>query len=354
MTNTPEIALSPAGRLRTAPRLLTAGFAAVLSLGLLIAAAPASSAATGATRATGEGYELTSGTASFTAAGHAWQLSLSASGGKLGAVVGANDLTFLITTKYLGGTEVHSWVAKSLPAKDLSVTGSGHAAFKTGGTLAPVATFSLAFTPTSHAKASCASGSETDYTGKLAGTVSLTTGLKGVKVSKHFTFGKPDTLTVTRGCVPPAACDFSGWVAGNPTGILAAGVTVGQPGHQATDTTVERASSKTASKHLVRAGGGYMAVPAPKFNSKAKSLAVAGSPAGIVTGRGLLANGKMPSKPTPFTCFIGKQKYTETEAYYLASFSSSKTFEARTLLTGTITAPSSGTGFFTIDKLKKS
>ena len=332
---------------RTASRLLGALSAAVLSLGFLTALAPASSAATGT------GYVLTSGNASFTARGHIWHLQLTAQGGKLGAVLGASALTFSITSSHLGGTEEHSWVAKTLPARDLSVSKSGHATFKTGSRLKPVLTVSLTFSPTSHSKISCSTGSGTRYSGRLSGSVSLTAGVGRLKVSKKLTFSKPNSLQVTHACVPPTACDFSGWAGGNLETTLAAGTTAGLPGHQETFAVVERTGVKTASKYLVRSDGGFSRAPAPRFNAKAKSLKVAGSTAGLVTGAGVLSHAIKEPGSKPFSCVAGGKKFSETEASYVATFASTRTFQARTLLTGTISVSKSGSGFFTIDTLKR-
>jgi hypothetical protein len=338
-----------AGRVGRANRLAITASAAVLSLGLLIAAAPASSAGTAAT---GEGYTLNSGTASFTADGHTWHLQFGAMGGKLGAVTGLNEMSFLITTSYLGGTELHDWTTQTLPGKDFTLSHGKDAVLKTGSALAPVATFSLAFTATSQSKVTCTSGSATDYSGKLSGTVSLTTGLKGVKVSKHFTFSKPNTLEVSHACVPPSPCILASWGTAGGTGVVGS-TNVAGPG-RGNDwlVTVDKNNVATASKNLKRADGGYIKGPAPVFNSTTKSLTVAASSSGIVTGAGVLSSGTVVGKRT-FSCVFGTKKYAETLSDYAATFAASKAFTARTLLSGTITPSAPTVSFFTMASFKK-
>jgi hypothetical protein len=336
-----------AGRRRAGRRLLAALGAAVVPLGFLTAFAPSGSAATPTA------YTLTSGAASFKAGGHTWKLQFSVLGGRPSGVVGADSLSFAITTSHLGGTEEHSWAARAFPAGTLTVAGNGDATFKSAAAMSKVATFSLTFKAKSHSKASCASGSGTNYTGTLSGKVTLKTGLKGLNVSKRLTFAKPNTLLLSHGCVPPTPCDLSGWSGINPAGTLVAGgANTGGPSKQAWFSTVEKADVKTAASDLRRSDGGFIASAAPKFSSTGKSLTVTASSAGLVTGKGIV-NHTTVSKSPPLTCYWGRQKYSETESIYEGSFSASTAFEAHTLLTGTISVPKAGLGFFTIHSFKK-
>jgi hypothetical protein len=216
-----------------------------------------------------------------------------------------------------------------------------------------VVTFSLTFKAKSHGKASCATGSGTDYAGTLAGKVTLKTGLKGLSISKRLTFAKPNVLMINHGCVPPTPCDLSGWSGINPRGsLVAGGANTGGPAKQAWYSTVERTGIKTAAPGLRRADGGFIASATPKFSSSGKSLTVAASAAGLVTGKGIVDHTTV-HKSAPLTCYWGRQKYSETESVYEGSFSASTAFEARTILTGTISGPKTGLGFFTVHSFKK-
>jgi hypothetical protein len=339
---------------RAATRFVIVSGAAAVSAGFLATAGPAN-AAVAAPAATGIGYQLNSGNASFKVGGHTWELQLSVLGGKLGKITGLNLVSFSISTSHLGGTEEHSWSDDLVPSKDLSVSSKGGATLKTGSSMNPILSVSLAFSPTSHAKASCdPGGSGTVYSGKLSGTVHFNAGLGGVKVSKKLTFGKPDTLEVSHACTPPTACDLESWIAaGRSTTLLTAGALVGEPPHQKWEVSVERSGVKTSVKGMTRADGGLSVSPAPKFGAGDKSLTVSGSAGGTVTGAAEFTHATLFEHPATFACVFGGKKYTETERNYLGEFTSSKEFEAHTLITGVILAPKTGTGLFSTISMKK-
>jgi hypothetical protein len=335
-------------------RVAVASCATALCAVFLTAGASAGMAAA-APAVKGVGYTLTTGNASFTADHHTWHLQITAGGGALGSLHGTATITFEISTSVLGGTEEHFWVARlPLAAKDFTLGVGGRAVLSTRTALAPVAKFSLTFKPTSHAKASCTTGSGTDYSGSVSGSVSLTTGLHGVKVSKKLTFAKTNSLSVESQCVAPLPCDDGGWVGGNPKSILAGGVLVGTPGRQRAGVTVEDTGVKTASTDLVRTDGGYVLGTAkPVFSAKAKTLTITGKSSGLVTGDAIISHATLEGPTSHVTCFIGKQKYAETEQIYVGTFTASPKFEAHTLLTGEITVPASASAFFTNYTYKK-
>ncbi|HTA03371.1 MAG TPA: hypothetical protein VK802_23540, partial [Streptosporangiaceae bacterium] len=72
---------------RAATRFVIVSGAAAVSAGFLATAGPAN-AAVAAPAATGIGYQLNSGNASFKVGGHTWELQLSVLGGKLGKITG--------------------------------------------------------------------------------------------------------------------------------------------------------------------------------------------------------------------------------------------------------------------------
>jgi hypothetical protein len=339
----------------TARALASALGAAALALGLVAATgAPASLAATKARpAATAETWDLTSGTASFKSDGHTWSLEVGALGGRSSTVTGTNEVNFYISTPHLSGTEFHGWdTSTPAPAKDFTVTGSGGATLSTGTFMSPIASFSLKFAPSSHAKEVCSSGKGTVYKGVLSGKVSLKTGLHGVGVSKKLTF-KGTELIVSQSCVPPLPCFLANWAAGSSTGVLAEGYEARFSAKTESYAVVGKFEAKTASKVLERSDEAFIAAPAPVFDAKTKSLTVSASKAGIVTGAGVIAHTVEPVKPQTGTCSIGKQKYTETESFYDGTFTASKLFVAHTLLTGNLTAPKTSAGEFEIITLKK-
>jgi hypothetical protein len=327
-------------RRRRPVRKCTAATATVLAaLGLVAAGAQAGSAATS------PAYTLTSGHVSFSADHHTWTLGFGVTGGKSGT----DQLVLTIETKYLSGSEYHGWTTDKLPAKDLKVSSNGKATLDTGSALSPVLKLDLTFGPAKHAKAVCLSGSGTDYTGKLSGTVSLTTGLKGIKVSKKFTFGNPDTLEVSNGCVA-TPCLLGDWATGitaPPTTLntQATGEASGTPGHLSWIATVARAGIKTAARLLTRTDGGYLTVKAPTG-----ALSVTTSSSGIVTGSATFTPFTVVTLPS-VSCLLNGKKYADKVTDEVGTYASSPTLTAHTLLTGNISVAPAGGGLFTIDTL---
>jgi hypothetical protein len=344
-----------AQRTPTARALAGALGAAALALGLVVvAAAPASLAATNTPvrpAATAKTYDLTSGAATFKSDGHTWQLVVGVLGGSAG---GTNAVDFYITTPHLGGTEMHEWNTTTLaPAKDFSVSSKGSATLSTGTFMSPIASFSLKFTPSSHASEVCVSGKGTVYKGAVSGKVSLKTGLHGVGVSSKKLSFKGAELLAGQTCAPPLPCFLTGWDFGSPTKVFVEGYQARLSDKIESDTLAGKFHATTASKVLDRTDDAFIAAPAPVFDAKTKSLTVSASKAGIVTGAGVIAHAVEPIKPQTTTCYVGKQKYAETDSFYEGTFTASKPFEAHTLLTGNLTALKTGVGEFEVVTLKK-
>jgi hypothetical protein len=326
---------------------LGAVLAVMLSLATLGAAAAPASAATNLS------YFLTAGTVGITSGGHTWNVQVSLIGGSSGGPV---IIDVLIETPHLSGTEIHDW-GMTMPGADFTVNKTtGAATVNTHSDLSPVASLNLSYKPTGHTTGTCTAGSETDYTGTLTGSVTLTTGLKGLMLSNtHATFGTPNTLQVDAACVPPLACGFATWgggVGGPPSMPIAAGITTGTPGHLVHFTEVGRTVSLSAPTGATRHDGAEVQAPAPVFNTKAKSLTVKGVASSAVPGAGVISGAKMVVPGTE-TCTLAGKTYTQTSTSYDgASFSSTTQFEASTILTGTLKVATKGSGEFDVITLK--
>jgi hypothetical protein len=335
-------------RTRTAPRLLGAATAVALTLGALGAVAAPASAATDL------GYFLTSGQVSITSGGHTWKMGLSLIGGSAGGPV---ITSMAIETPHLSGTEIHNW-SMEMPAADFTVNKTtGAATINSHSDLSPVLSMTLTYKPTSHTAGTCSSGSETDYSGTLTGSVTLTTGLKGLTLSDaHATFSTPNKLQVEAACVPPLACEFASWdggIGGSSSAPIAAGIAAGTPGHLVYFTEVGRRVSLPAPTGATRDDGATVSGAAPVFNSTAKSLTVKGLASGAVTGSGVISGAKMVT-PGTATCTLDGKTYKETSTIYSeASWSSSTQFTGSTILTGTLKVTTKGTGEFVLVTLTK-
>jgi hypothetical protein len=327
--------------------LAGAALAVTLPAATLGAAATASAAAN-------LSYFLTAGTVGITSGGHTWNLHVSLIGGSSGGPV---IVDVLIETPHLSGTEIHDW-GMQMPGADFTVNKTtGAATINSHSDLSPVASLNLSYKPTSHSAGTCSAGSETDYLGTLTGSVTLTTGLKGLKLSDaKATFSTPNSLQVDAACVPPLACSFASWGGGlsaSKTAPVAAGIAAGTPGHLVHFTDVTRHVSLPVPAGATRTDAAEVRATAPVFNSKAKSLTVKGLASGMVTGAGVISGAKLVLPGTE-TCTLEGTTYTQTStAYDDASWKSSTQFVASTILTGTLKVATTGAGEFVNITLKK-
>ncbi len=329
--------------------LAGAVLAVMLSLATLgVAAAPASAA-------TNLSYFLTAGTVPITSGGHTWSLNVSLIGGS--SPSGSTIIDVLIETPHLSGTEIHDW-GMQMPDADFTVNKTtGAATINSHSDLSPVASLNLTYKPTSHTAGTCSSGSETDYLGTLTGSVTLTTGLKGLKLSDTTaTFSTPNSLQVDAACVPPIACSFSSWgggLGGASTAPVAAGIAAGMPGKQVHFSDVIRKVSLSAPTGATRTDGAEVKATAPVFNAKTKTLTVKGLASGAVTGAGVISGAKLVI-PSTQTCAVDGTTYTEKSTVYdEATWSSSTQFVASTILTGTLKVATTGSGEFSLVTLTK-
>jgi hypothetical protein len=118
----------------------------------------------------------------ITSGGHTWSLNVSLIGGSSGGPV---IVDVLIETPHLSGTEIHDW-GMQMPGADFTVNKTtGAATVNSLSDLSPVASLNLSYKPASHTAGTCSSGSETDYLGTLAGSVTLTTGAQAQRREGH-------------------------------------------------------------------------------------------------------------------------------------------------------------------------
>jgi hypothetical protein len=317
--------------------------AAALAAGLLTAGWPAGTARAAAspTAAASSTYVFTAST-TVKALGRTWSFGLSVNKGG-----GIDGIDAGLDTYGKGVIESHEWggTAAFAPtaAKDLTVTSSGHATVKTGSALSPVLSATLAFTPTRQTRQACAKGSGTTYFGKLTGTISLTTGLRGVKVSARFNGNAPGaSLVVSNSCVPPTTPPTKIPCTGGFWSVSAVPLTTGSVGgiqsltaSPAWSDSFIRENVRTASKWLTRTDDLF--VPggaAPKLNKKTRTVAVTGT--GLITGAAVITYGSTYTPAPVSSCYVGGKRYSEKTVFYTGiSVAVSRPFEAHTVLTGT-------------------
>jgi hypothetical protein len=333
-------------------RLPRALGAAVLTAGVLAAALPTGTALASPAAAAAPVYSLDALT-HVTALGHTWSLDM---------FTGDGSVTVALSTTIKGVSETHTWMTTSgftaAARKDLKVTSTGHATFSTGSALSPVLGVSLSFAPTKVTKLTCTKGSESTYTEKVTGSLSLATGLRGVKESVRFSGQGVGLLDVDRSCVLPVPktalpCTGGNWTlgGGNPAQGSVLGAQFLGPKSPWED-IFGLAELKTASKWLTRSvnvsvNGG----PAPKLNTAAKTVALNGLASGGVTGAAVMSYSSPFSMP-PVTCLVGSKKFKQINTFYLSSkVAISKQFQAHSLLAGSLTMHGANSGTFVAVKL---
>ncbi|TVZ06963.1 hypothetical protein EAS64_06435 [Trebonia kvetii] len=332
------------------PRVLGAAAlaAGLLAVGLPAGAAQASTVPTSPGASTTTQYSLDF-VGSAKTLGHTWIVDFNAGNDAVGV---------LLSTTYKGVSEQHQWMTTAgygkTAAKELKVTSTGHASFATGKTLSPVLSVTAAFAPTKATKSACTKGSETVYTGKVTGSLTLVTGLKSVKVKLKFSGKAGASLDVDKSCqpkIPPVKtpCAGSGWfvtAANNSSNVLGAQT----PGSKTWQDLFAQGPFKTASKWVQRSALVAVNGPAPKVSTASKTVAVSGLASGAITGAGLISYSSGFASP-PVTCYIGSKKYKATTTEYFGSVKVSKPFKANTALAGTLTAKTPTQGFYNAVKL---
>jgi len=316
-------------------RLPSALGAVVLTAGVLAAGLPATAQASTAQASTAQASTAAPSAAtdsvaivtSVKALGHTWTLALSEAFGQIGVA---------LATTSKGVAEQHQWSSsfqfEPTARAELKVTSTGHATWRTGSALSPVLSISVALTPAKVTKAACVKGSETTYTEKASGFVSLATGMRGVKVRAKFSGQPVGEVTVDRGCIPKptkVACIGGSWFVTSIVNEVSGFQTLGTKPHWFE--FIVAGTFKTASKWLGR--GVFVGAdgPAPKLNTAAKTISVGGLSGAAVISYTSATVG------SPQTCFVGSKKFTATDTtYFGTSVTVTKPFLAHSLLAGTL------------------
>jgi hypothetical protein len=324
-------------RSRTLWRSLALAGAAVLSAASLSGAAAANAAP-----ATSTSFAFLSGGATFRVGGHAWRVSVSNF-----SDIGTTGIE--IDT----GHENDQWSFNSSPSLLTVNQRTGNATFNAHNSFAPVAFVTLKFTATKRHKATCTSGSETDFSGNVSGSLTLIANRALTFKSAHaqFTGG---SLSIDHGCVPPTAplpCGPGIWIIGSPT-VNANGTASGVPGQRNFVASVfENVKLKTPKGARIDIGVAASANK-PVFNSTKKTLQE--SAQGVISGS-VLFKASGPPSVTTSNCVLGSNHFKARDAVYPATFASPRggEFQTRTIVAGLLKAPRSGVSFFDIMTFKR-
>lgn len=334
MTFLDHLSRTVRGRSLAVSRPLVLAGVAALSLTPLAAAAPASAAPAAGSAV----ISLFGGAATFRVGGHAWVMSVFDFG--VGAGIG-------ISTSH----EFDIWNFLSVPKSDLSVNvRRGTATFNAHNSMAPVAFANLRFIPSSRHKASCRSGSETFFDGKLSGSITLVANHRGLKFKSAHAVFRSSSLLIDHHCVPRTGLSqcFPGiW---DTTGSASAsGESVALPGQRTyfvdVTKTVRLRAPKQASVSFDVSG----AASKPVFNSKLRQLSV--KAIRVVKGSAVL-KASLPPTVSTSRCAIGRKHFKERDASFFGSYTSPGGFTARSIVAGLLKVGRSGSAFFDIVTFK--
>lgn len=327
-------------RSRTVSRSLALAGAALGLVASLSGAAAADAAPAASTSIT-----FLSGTATFRVGGHTWRVSVA----NIGGAVHFTEIG--IAT----GHEIDSWdfnLARSILTVNQR---TGDATLNSRSSFAPVAFVKLKFTTTRRHKASCTSGSETNFSGSVSGSLTLIANHRGLKFqSAHVRF-TGGFLSIDHDCmtrIAPSLCAPGAWGIGSPH-VNAAGTAQGLPGQRTAFVasifeTVNLKAPAGATRSISVSGSSNK----PVFNSSKKTLQV--SARGVISGAALMKASGPPAVNT-FRCVLGGKHFKARDVTYTAKFASPKgrQFQARSIVAGLLKAPRSGFSLFDIVTLKR-
>jgi hypothetical protein len=326
------------GRSRVVLRSLVIGGAATLSLAPLALAAPASASPA----KSGPSFNLFSGDARFTAAGHNWVLAING--------FGQTASISLITAH-----ENDAFTFLAVPASALKANAkTGRATFNTKSSLLPIASINLTFTPTKSRKQACKSGSEKVFTGRISGSVTLVASSKVKFKSSHVSFSSP-FLDVDNGCIAKTGgggneCFGGFWSVGSAVTAIGEtpGLTPSALTASITKTIVLRAPANATETSNVLGSESK-----PAFNSKKKTLTVKAS-GGLVTGSALLTPTGAATVRTS-TCTSKGKKFKASDSEFFARYASQKghQFVDQSVLLGRVAVAAKGFAIFDVVSFKK-
>ena len=176
----------------------------------------------------------------------------------------------------------------------------------------PVASVDMTFKASSHKPVTCASGSETLYTGSLTGSYSLVTGLSGGGTVSGSGVTVPGAiLTADNSCVTntQANClDQKGlsFASSSSPALFADGFSGYLGSTKSTFVGVSKTTELTAPAEASREDGGFIYTSVPTHAKKVLSITT--SSAGLVTGSATISGGTSKTLSEP--CSSSGKSYT--------------------------------------------
>jgi len=218
--------------------------------------------------------------------------------------------------KVHGATDVeeHAWLFQLTNGSVAFNSSTGAGTLNAGTEASPVAKIDLHFTATSHKSATCTSGKETVYSGKVTGELVLDTGFKkgGTVGGTNLSFSVgASQVSVDSECEVSSDTCIGGTIfsSGNVKGTFAAGANESLFGGKNVDLLdVARAKTLRSPKGAFREDIVAAVGPSPTYNASSKVLTITTASSGPVRGSATLSGGKVKSVSYP--CSYKGKKYT--------------------------------------------
>jgi hypothetical protein len=254
-----------------------------------------------------------------TSNGDSWILTVSGSSSQVTVELGRVASTSPVAD------ELHAWtlpVTSSGGLKFSAATGTG--TIDPGTQTSPYATVDVTF----HSKASkvvagaCTSGSETQYTGTLTGSLKLSTGLTGTIGATSFTAKSSDpTVTVYNNCAAPESClpsstgfDEDPSPLANPS-LLAEGISGTFSGKTFDEVILANETTLSKPKGAYRIDESFVEAKPATWSAATNTLSVTTGGAGsLITGSVTVSGGEKSSASIP--CTQDGKKVDNVFTYY--------------------------------------
>jgi hypothetical protein len=262
-----------------------------------------------------------------TANGKAWVLTVSASS--------SNSVTVEIARVASASPvadELHGWTFPVTSGGLAFSTRTGVGTIKPGARTRPSAAVDVTFRAKSHkvVAGACTSGSETEYSGTLTGSVKLVTDLTGggTVSAKSFTAKQSaPVVTVYKNCLAPNACESSSTTFDDDPSPLAdpslsaEGITGIFAGKTFDQVTISRDVTLAKPARAYRVDESLIKAAPAKWTASTKTLVVSTKASGLITGSVAIGGGTPSSSKEPCT-LKGKKRDNLLSFYNNASWSS--------------------------------
>ncbi len=238
--------------------------------------------------------------------GVSWMLSVSGSSNEITVELSREESTSPLAV------EIHGWTFPVTSGGLAFSASTGIGTIDPGAQTSPIATVNVTFKSTASkvVAGACTSGTETDYTGTLTGSVKLITGIAGggTVSSSSFTASlSHPTVTVDNDCVAPSTClpsskgfDDDPSPLANPS-LLASGDTGTFSGQSVDQVAIADNTALAKPAGTDRVDESLVQAAPSTWTKSTKTLVITTASSGLITGSATISGGKKSTDSIPCT-----------------------------------------------------